>query len=624
MRKMAPAPEGCPLKTCHAALRSHLLAISKRRVACLAWRVLRGSADVKRWLTGPILLLALALPAAAGIKVSIEGLPSAEHDNVEGRLTIKAAAGRQDLDEILVRSLHQQADKDIRRALQPYGYYEPKIHAELSGAAPDWRAVYRIEPGPRTLITHIEIAVVGEARDFDTVKEVLANLRMREGDPLLHENYESAKVRLQQAAYDSGFLDAAYTLAELRVAPAALSAEIYLMLDSGPRYYFGQTRIEAQGLDEEFVRNYVQIEPGAPFNGRQVLETQFALTDLDYFQSVEIIPLREEMSEDRRIPLLIHTAPRPRRRYEFGGGYGTDTGARLSSAAEFRRIGDKGHKLRGEARLSERKNTFGGEYRIPMGRKPGESISLTGTSTSEKFTDGGESLKYSAGVSLSRVPGSWQRRLYLQFDHEESLISGAFDTSDLLIPGMSLNRGETDDAIHTRRGWNIFADVHGANRVALSTASFLQVHGLLRGAWPLGTRVRLLGRAELGANFVHALDQLPVSQRFFAGGDQSVRGYAYQSLGPRDAKGRVTGGKYLTALSIESQYQFGGGWRNWGVAAFMDAGGAADTPGPKLSRGVGAGLRYRAPIGYINVDLAHPLDGGSKGVRLHISVRVGL
>lgn len=572
---------------------------------------------------GALWLLTLQ-PAWAEIKVRVEGLEEAEAANVESRLAIRAAADREDLDEPAVRGLHQRAEADIRLALQPFGYYQPVVQSWLSGSGENWRARYRIDPGPRTLIQRVDLVVEGEARELPAVQEVLQRPRLRVGDGLLHERYEDAKTRLQQAAYNGGYLDAAFTRAELRVQPSAQSAEVLLTLDSGPRYYFGEVTLETQGLDEPFLRNYLKLTPGEPFDPQKVLATQFALTDLDYFQTVEIIPERDRMDAEHRIPLTVRTTSRPRRRYELGPGYGTDTGARLTSAVEFRRIGERGHKLRAEARLSEIKNTFGGEYRIPLGTSTGESVSFTATSTSEKLVDDGESLKYTLGASLTRVPGKWRRRLYLEYAHEDSLIAGERDSSDLFIPGMSLNRGETDDPIHTRKGWSVFGDVHGASKLALSTTSFLQLRGQARGALPMGDRMRLLGRVELGATFVEAFSDLPASQRFFAGGDQSVRGYSYQSLGPRDENGLVVGGRFLTTFSVEAEYLFRGSWRDWGAAAFFDSGGADDDPWPQPSSGVGVGGRYRAPIGYINVDLAHPLDGERSGVRLHVSVRVGL
>jgi translocation and assembly module TamA len=578
------------------------------------------------------MLMAAALlasaPARAGVEVEVEveGLNDPEKQNVESLLSLREAAAREDveLDELRLRSLHQQADAEIRRALQPYGYYQPRIRSELHGAGEQWVAHYRIEAGPRTQLVAVNIEVLGEARDFPAVRAVLEQPLLKQGEPLLHELYEQEKVRLQQAAYNGGYLDASYARSELRVTPSQSAAEVFLTLNSGERYYFGEIRLDTQGLDEVFLRNYLKIESGQPFDPQRVLDTQFVLGDLDYFQSVEMVPLREEMNADREIPIDIRTTPRPRRRYEIGAGYGSDTGARFTTAVEARRLGDTGHKLRGEMRLSETKNTYGGEYRIPLGNKPGESLSFTGTRADEKFIDGGESLKYTLGTSLARRPGDWQRRLYLEYAYEESRIGSVIDTSNLLIPGVSFNRVEADNPIHTRAGWSLFADVHGANRALLASASFLQARGLLRVALPLGERLRALGRVELGATLVDDISELPASQRFFAGGDQSVRGYSYQSLGPRDADGRVVGGQFLSTFSGELDYRFGGSWQNWGVAAFLDAGGADDDPGPELSTGIGAGLRYWAPIGYINLDLAHPLDDDDRAVRLHLSVRVGL
>lgn len=564
-------------------------------------------------------LLLIAAPASAGLKVVVAGLEDEERDNVLLRLAIKDAADRKDLDEVLVQRLHLQAEAEIRSSLQPFGYYEPRIQSELTGAEPDWVARYTVEAGVPTLITHVEVQVIGEGAEFPALKLAASRPLLREGRKLQHARYEETKTRLAQIAYANGFLDAQFTRAELRVTPTQQKAEIYLTMDSGVRYFFGPVSIEQQGLKNELVARYVRITPDDAYDPQQVLDTQFALTDLDYFQTVEILPQRDQVV-DAHIPILIKTTPRPRTRYELGAGFGTDTGARVSGSIEFRRLNSSGHKLRLDSRVSEVKNVYGGEYRIPLGSKSSESVSLEASSVSEKFEDG-DSLKYTIGSSLNRTPGQWQRRLYLNYEHEESTISGDLSNSDLLLPGLSFNRGETDDPIHTRRGWNFFVDVHGAHQDFLATATFLQARTQVRAAYPLNRSIHLLGRAELGASLVDDFSDLPASQRFYAGGDQSVRGYGYQSLGPRDAEGKVVGGRYLTVLSAEVDLRIVG---NWGVAAFVDAGGADDDPNPDLSAGVGGGLRYRAPIGYLNLDLAHPLDGDESGVRVHLSVRVGL
>lgn len=143
----------------------------------------------------------------------------------------------------------------------------------------------------------------------------------------------------------------------------------------------------------------------------------------------------------------------------------------------------------------------------------------------------------------------------------------------------------------------------------------------LRGLLELQRRLQLRVRLDQGATWVGTFNNLPPSQRFFAGGDGSVRGYAFQSLGPRNADNRVIGGRYLTAASTELNWYF---LREFGVAVFADAGGADDTPLIDLSLGAGIGLRYRAPFGAFALDVAHAFDPGESPFRLHLGVQVGL
>lgn len=563
--------------------------------------------------------------AQAGVRVEITGLEGVERDNVQARLTIGQQAERGDLDQALVERLHARAEADIREALQPYGWYEPQITAELSGSAPEWTARYRIELGAPTRIDQIDIRIEGEGSDHELFERARRRIerQLQKGDRLRHENYNSAKALLADAAYNGGFLDAHWSLSELRVKPDARLADVVLHLQTGPRYYFGAVTVEQEGLDPEFIRRYITLEQGAPFDPKKLLEQQFALSDLGYFNTVEIEPQREQADAAHRVPLLIRTTPRNRSRYELGLGYGTDTGARISTGIERRRINRHGHNFQGELRLSEIRNTAAGSYRIPYGREPTENIALTALTESETLEDG-QTSKYVLGASLNRRIAKWQRRLYLEFTHEESEIGEDVATADLLTPGLSYTRTEADDPIFARQGWYLFADLHGAERQLLANTRFLRSYLQLRGVYSPGWRTRLLGRLELGANFADDFGELPASQRFFAGGDQSVRGYDYESIGPRE-NDQVIGGEYLSTFSIELERRLRG---SWGAAVFVDAGGADEQFLPELFYGVGAGLRYRAPIGSLQLDLAHPLSDQDAaqfwGMRVHIGVRVGL
>jgi translocation and assembly module TamA len=569
---------------------------------------------------------ALPYPAAAGVKVTLEGLQRAERDNVEARLGILKFAQDKDASkgasEAQIRRLHRQAEDDIRGALQVYGFYSPRIRSELRQEDDDWLARYRIEPGPPVELDRVRLEIKGEGREFPALTAALGRSRLKQGQRLLHADYEETKAELSRAAYQNGFLDAQYSAHRLAVDVPRRRAQVTLVLETGPRYFFGELRVEQEGLDQEFLARYIPIRYGEPFEPQKLLDAQFALSDLGYFGSVDVRLMREE-AVDRHIPVVISATPRPKRRYDIGAGYGTDTGARATLGVEFRRLGGAGHKLRTDLRMSEVKNSVGADYRIPLGTKAGENLGFAAGYTDEKFGDGdGDSRRFDLSTSLTRTPGDWQRRVYLNYLYEETFFTTTGrNLSKLLFPGVSLARGETDDPIHARLGWYLFVDLHGTHKAVVSDTSFLQGKTVLRGVVPLGERARLVGRAEFGASLVEEFAELPASQRFFAGGDQSVRGYGYQSLGPRDASGTVVGGRFLNTYSAEAEYRI---WGNWGAAVFLDLGNAANDPGPSLFAGTGAGLRYRAPIGTLQLDLAHPLDGDERGIRPHIGIRVGL
>lgn len=568
----------------------------------------------------------MAATAEAEVRVEIEGIGGDELTNVETRLTIRQQRERKDLDETLVERLNAQAKRDIETALQPYGYYSPTIESELTGKAPNWTAHYKIDAGEATRIGEVDVQLLGEGKDNEGFKDALRRIerRLKPEERLKHADYEDAKKQLADAAYASGFLDAHWEKSELRVNPEARQANVVLHMQTGPRYLLGKVTLEQEGLDAEFIERYIVLKEGDVFDPQELLDQQFALGDLGYFQSVEIEPKRAEADAEHRVPVVIHTTPRNKHRYEAGVGYGTDTGARLSLGTEWRRINKYGHNLDADMRLSQIKNAIGANYRIPLGTEPGENVSLSATTEAQQL-ESGDTSKYTIGASLNRSPGDWQRRLYVEFIHEESELGSDVTTADLLTPGVSFTRTELDDPINARQGWYLFTDVHGAKENLLSNATFIRTYGLLRGVYSFDWRTRILGRIELGANFHDDFSALPASQRFFAGGDQSVRGYDYQAIGTKNDDGDVIGGQYLTTASVELERRIKG---NWGAAVFVDGGGADEKFPVKMYYGAGLGLRYRAPVGTFSVDLAHPLTGEGDaqflGLRLHIGVRVGL
>src|SRR5690606_24378959 len=192
----------------------------------------------------------------------------------------------EDIAESRIRRLHAAASEEIAAALQPFGYYEASVSGSLERDGDSWVARYDVRPGRRTLLTEIDIRVIGEAEELPVVRQALAASELMPGAALNHAQYEAAKRTLFDAVYGAGFIDARYERSELRVNRREREAEIHLVLDSGPRYYFGEVRVEQEILFESFVNRFVPMEYGDPFDTDELLALQIALNDSGYFSEV--------------------------------------------------------------------------------------------------------------------------------------------------------------------------------------------------------------------------------------------------------------------------------------------------------------------------------------------------
>ena len=561
------------------------------------------------------------LPAyAATVTVAIDGVKGELRDNVRAVLGIQRLTDKPDTRRRTIRRMHRRAEADIREALQPFGYYRPLVQSELTEIDDGYAAKYTIDPGPQTQIAALDIRIEGEGAEEGALVRAKNDLGLKVGDPLRHSAYKQAKAKLRDAAYGRGYLDADYAKAVLRVNPQEDRAEVTLVLKTGPAYTFGPVSIEQDILDPDFLARYVTINPGQRFDPGKLINLQIRLTDLGYFGNVQVDTRREDI-EGTAIPVVVNTLPLKPQRYEVGVGFGTDTGARLSIGTELRRINKHGHRFNADLQLSEILNTLNAQYLIPVGNKPGESVTFS-TSVEDERLEDGERTTLRVGVARNWQLGDWLRRYYINYLREDFRFDGeARRQSDLLTPGLSFSRTEIDDPVYSRRGWSAFFDVHGAEETVISDTTFVQTTLSLRSVLGLWDSARLLGRLDVGATWVEEFSVLPASERFFAGGDESVRGYGFETLGPRDDNDQVIGGEYLLTSSIELEQLV---TNTFGFAVFADAGNASDDGIPEPVLGAGAGLRVRSPVGVLRLDLAHPFDGNQRGVRLHLGIRAGL
>ncbi len=553
-------------------------------------------------------LLLLLLTTRALAEVQLEGLNKEQDSNVRAWLSISRMP--ESTSRAALYRHHRRARGEIRSALQALGYYRPEIESRLEIREDGFTARYRIQPGPRTQVRQQQVRFRGEGAD---ALQAALSLPQLQGQALDHADYAALKDRLLNAALADGYLDAELVVSRLLIDPPQDSADIDLELDTGPRYRFGRIDIRQDILAPEFLANYVHVETGEVFSSSRLLELQLRLSDLDYFESLEVQTDRRE-GEEALVDVIIETTPRPPQRYQFGIGFGTDTGPRVSAATEFRRLNRRGHRLRNQARIAQTQQQISAQYLIPTGRDIGANWSLQSRYELEKFADA-DTEEFQIGLARTAIIGPQLWQLSLNYQLENFTVGELRSQTELLLPGVSLSIRRADDSLNPRRGYKLFGEVRGAHQDFASSDSFVRSLVQARAILPLGASSRLLMRGQLGYSLVGEISELPLSQRFFAGGDQSVRGYAYQTLGPQNDDGTVIGGKYLSVASVEVDRLLRG---DYGAALFYDYGGATDEPLRGLARGVGLGFRWRTGIGMLRVDLAHPLDHPEDRLRLHV------
>jgi translocation and assembly module TamA len=561
-------------------------------------------------------LRAGVLSAQAGrVRVDIVGLRGEERRNVLATLSIAAATAERSVTEARVRRLHDRAPGEIALALEPFGRYRVKVSPALSYDGRSWRARYTVDPGSRVIIRRVDVTVTGDGAEEPRFARWRADFALRKGDPLNHATYELAKTRFMNLAAELGYLDGRFTEHAIRIDRTVGVADIELRYVTGPRFRFGTVTFDQGVVDSALLAGFVRFRRGEVFSATRLLELQAALGDSPYFARVEVVP-RRDLAEDFEVPIEVHLVPRRPQRYQVGAGFGTNTGPRGSVEAAFRRLNRAGHRAELEVSASVVERRVAGRYLIPFAYPRTAVLSGTaGYANRTLSTSSSETVL--AGLSLVRSRGRWRESVGLTFQREGFEVGSDTGTVNQLTPSLAWSLTRADDRIFTTRGGRLRFEIQGAKRGVGSEVSFVQARIGCKVIERLGPRTRLLVRADAGGLLTDAFRTLPPSVRFFAGGDQSVRGYEYQSLGPTDELQNVIGGKVLLVGSVELEQRF---LNRWGVAAFADAGNALSRVSLTLETGLGGGLRWLSPVGLIRLDGAFAVSQPGSPFRVHLTV----
>ena len=545
-------------------------------------------------------------------EVNISGLEGKVKDNV--RLMLALQKEKCTTPEWKVRGWYEKADQEIDQGLRALGYYHGLVKKSLSFTKACWQADFDINSGPRVYVKDVDITIKGEAHD-DPEFEKLRNKLLKEiGKPLDQGQYEKMKSRIESLALERGYLKGHFSEKKLLINKALNQASIQLVFASGKRMVFGQVIVEQDILDPDFVEKYISIRSGQFYSGEHLAKTHNDLSKTGYFEMIDIAPDAEDAEQE--VPVKIKLQPRKKQHFTFGVGFDTDIGPLLSAAYENRRLNRHGHFFTSEIDLSPVLSTVGFEYNVPLNNPISDFYSV-GVGVKREDTDSFKTTSATLSGRLKHALDSgWKQTLSIDLDYEDFLIGSKRTKTLMLVPGGSWFKSISNNALRPTEGYRAKFDVSGTYQNPLSNVSFLQ--GALSGVWmhPLPWSSKFIGRTELGAMAVDQFDKLPTTYRFYAGGINSIRGYAYKELGPKDNQGNVIGGQFLTVLSLEYEKAI---FNDWGVSAFIDNGDAYNLGNIVLKTGVGLGVRWYSPFGPLRIDFAVPLNQADSSFQIHFA-----
>jgi translocation and assembly module TamA len=565
-------------------------------------------------------LFALCLASnalAAAIEIIIPDVSKAVENNVRAFLSLTRYAERDDVNAETMARLQRRIVTETREALQPLGYYEPEVAYDVEQRDSSWRVTIRITPGRPVRLSEVSIGMTGAGENEQALREVIAAENLKPGLRLNHGTYERVKGNLVRAARNNGYLEARLTKNELVIDRAARRATVNVQLDTGPRYYYGDISIAQDVIEDDAMRRLLRMQTGDPYTLDSLLRTQYVLDDTMYFSAVDI-ESGDADREARTVPIRITAEPNRKHRFSTSLGYGTDTEARGKFTWDNRRVNRSGHRFKLELLGSSIKKELGARYAIPVMDIALEKLEFTGALSEEEPGDT-LSQRQEVGAGLTQAMGRWQRVLFLNLLNETSTVGDQRSETDLLlIPGIRYSTLPSYVVGGRARPYFLYAELRGSPSSLGSAASFLQLRLQGERFFDLSERWHLRLRAEVGASQVADFSELPVSLRFFAGGDRSVRGFALDELSPEDDQGNKIGGENLATGTIEITRALP---RNFGVAAFYDIGNAFNSfQDPQFEYSVGLGVRYSIAVASFGVDVAQALSQSDRDPRLHLYI----
>ena len=561
--------------------------------------------------------------AAAGaskpmVQVLVEGVDEIVAKNIRVHMNISRYLCSTPVD--LIKRRNDKTLAEIRNALHAYGYYLAEIDITVEQGEQCPLATITVEPGERMQVAKVEVTIGGAAANDSEFQDEIQDLPIKQGQFLNHDDYRRSKALLESVAAELGYLDGQYVVSTLTIDIENYVARAALHYDSGERYQLGTISIDQQPefLDEGLIKRILETPKNRDYATAKMMAMQNRLLISDYFKSVNIKPGFDE-AKDKSIPLQVSLSPNEKHHFFASLGFATDEGLRSRLGYNNRRFNEFGHQLGLETRLSQSELGLSSYYRIPRENPSNEWLRFAGDVRQRDY-DSYETVATKFAISeTKRRPWAILEDHFIAVSFDDYEVGNETGRGLFLIPGVSWEKRSVDNDLFTTHGFSVTLNLRGATEAIISDTSFFRSSLKLNYVRSLPFDMRAIARGHLGWMWVDEFRELPPSERFFAGGDNNLRGYDFETLGPVNDDGFVIGGSELAIVSIELEKYL---TQQWGVAAFVDSGNAYAGPGRDtgIKTGVGIGLRWRSPFGPVRIDLAHPLDLDDTWFKLHLRI----
>ncbi|WP_026437862.1 autotransporter assembly complex family protein [Acidovorax sp. JHL-9] len=561
--------------------------------------------------------------------------PDGVRETLERHLELQRFRNLTDLQDGELQRLLAAADANARELLGTLGYFAPTITVVMTdtpGSSAALRAVaVTVEPGPQTRIASTRITVA-ERTDEGTdnrarrQESLQRNWSLQPGEPFTQSAWDSAKTdglrQLQVRRYPTAHIAQSRAEVDADAHQAALS----VTYDTGPAYRFGPLRVQgSERYDPDGARRLARLPTGAFYDEAALMDAQLRLASSGYYDAV-FLTLDTEGTDPQAAPVVAQVREARLQKLVFGAGLSTDSGPRLSMDHIHNQLPGLGWRAVSKLSLDRETKLAGTEWTdLPDENGWRWFVSAQGQrETTGDYEVNSARLRTGRSKSSTRI----DRNYFLQYDYANSQGLNAPSSATAL----TLNYGWTgryfNSTVAPTRGHGLAVELGAGTtftperdpfvRTLLRWQAFLAA-GRVQAETGGARNARVALRAEAGTVLARQAAQIPVTQLFLTGGDTTVRGYGYRAIGARTENKQLFGGRYLALASAEWQRPivYNGAMTDWESALFVDAGAVADRVGDMAPRvGVGAGVRWRSPVGPLQADLAYGVQ--AKQLRLHL------